>query len=167
MPWDASLIPPRRRLRRCRRTRRPRPRWLPTGGSGGTPQYSTWTESARGIVWTESNRGISWSAPTMTILTKRAAESRRYTMDLSNLPEFAAGDTIASVTYVHCTTAVGTGGSTTDLTLGTISMHAGNKGVDVIIGAGIDGVTYTLAFAVLTVAGYTLVGIAYLYIDDR
>jgi hypothetical protein len=67
----------------------------------------------------------------MTILTKRAAESRRYTMDLSNLPEFAAGDTIASVTYVHCTTAVGTGGSTTDLTLGTISIHAGNKGVDV------------------------------------
>ena len=100
-------------------------------------------------------------------VTKRVAESRLYTMDFSNLPEIAAGDTVASVTSVTCTGAVGTGGSVSDLTLSNTAVHSGNKGADVRIAAGVDGITYQLSFKVLTTNGYTLVGVGYLYVDDR
>jgi hypothetical protein len=172
MAWNASLVPPRRRPRRSRRTRRRRPSWLPVaggggGGGGGTPQNSTWTESARGIVWIESNRSRTWSAPAMTILTKRAGETRLYTMDFSNMPEIVGGDTLTGTPTWNCISAVGTGGKTSDLAFTSPALHAGNKGADVKIAGGVDGVTYGVSASVTTAAGYTLVGIGYLYIDDR
>jgi hypothetical protein len=103
----------------------------------------------------------------MTILTKRAAEIRQYTLDFSLLPEIAAGDTLTGTPTWQCTTAIGTGGKTSDLAFTTPAVHPGNKAADVKIAAGLDGVTYTISATVTTTAGYTLVGIGYLYIDDR
>jgi len=102
----------------------------------------------------------------MTALVKRAAETRLYTMDLSLLSEIVGGDTVASVTSVSQFIAA-SGLVSTDLTITSIAVAAGNKGVQCKIAGGTDGVQYLLSFKVLTTNGYTLIGIGYLYIDDR
>jgi hypothetical protein len=102
----------------------------------------------------------------MTILVKRAAEVRTYVMDLSALPEIVAGDTVASVSSITCTGA-SIGGGASDLTLTSKTTSSSTQGAQCKIAGGVDGITYTMAFTVITTAGYTLVGIGYLYIDDR
>lgn len=126
----------------------------------------TWTEEQRVPTWTEPNRGKTWSAPAMTILVKRASEVRLYTMDLANLPEISGGDTVSSVTSISCVGA-SVPGAPSDLTLTSKAVTANSKGAQCKIAGGNDGVTYILNFTVLTAAGYTLVGIGYLYVDDR
>ena len=124
-----------------------------------------WTESNRMPAWSEQNRPVKWSTPTMTTLVKRASELRQYTMDMSNLPEISGGDTVSSVSSVTAT-LLGPPGSSA-LTLSSQAVASNNKGATVKISGGSDGATYLISFTVATAAGYTLVGIGYLYIDDR
>jgi hypothetical protein len=100
-------------------------------------------------------------------LVKRAAEVRLYVMDLSALTEIVGGDTIASVTSIVCTEARGAGTATSDLALTSKAVASGNKGGQCKIAGGMDGGEYQLTFTLLTAAGYTLVGIGYLYVSDR
>ncbi len=126
----------------------------------------SWTELYRYYSWQEWNRSKTWSAPQMAALVKRAAEVRLYKMDLSLLPEIGGGDTVSSVTSVTASTnTAGAAGS--DLTITNIGVASGNQGAQCKIAGGTDGATYQITFTVLTAAGYTLVGIGYLYIDDR
>jgi hypothetical protein len=134
-----------------------------------------WYETQRGIIWqepgrmptfTENARPVQWSAPTMSTLIKRAQENRLYTMDFSALPEIVAGDTVSSVTSVSQFNAAN-GAVSTDLTITSQAVASGNKGAQCKISGGVDGTTYLLSFKVATVGGYTLIGIGYLYIDDR
>lgn len=125
---------------------------------------TTWTEEARMPTWTEEARGVAWSAPTMTILVKRASEVRVYTMDLSNLPEIVAGDTVAAVSSVTATAE--TPGAAA-LTIAGIAVASGNKGAKATISGGTDGAQYIVSFTVTTAGGATLVGIGYLAINDR
>lgn len=140
---------------------------LPGGAWTEPARGNKWTEVARMPSWAELARSNKWSAPTMATLSKRAGETRLYTMDLSNLPEIVGGDTIASVTTILCTGVVGTGGSTSDLTLSSKAVTSSNKGGQCKIAGGVDGCTYQLSFALLSTAGYTLVGIGYLLVEDR
>jgi hypothetical protein len=145
-------------------------------GGGGAPfMGGIWQEQARGVVWQEAqrlinwqeaNRSFKWQAPTMSILVKRAAEVRTYLMDLSQLPEIAGGDTVASVTMIVCVSA-SAGGATTDLTLSSKTTSSSPQGAQCKVAGGLDGITYLLEFTVATTAGYTLVGVGYLYVDDR
>jgi len=114
--------------------------------------------------WTEPDRGITWSAPTMTVLVKRAGEVRTYTMDLSNLPEISGGDTVSAVSSV--TAAAETPGAAA-LSISSTGVASGNKGATAIIAGGSDGATYLVSFTVTTAGGATLVGIGYLAINDR
>ena len=102
----------------------------------------------------------------MSTLVKREEEVRYYVMDFSLLPEIVAGDTVSSVTSVTVTTST-YGASPSDLTLSNEGVASGNKGAQVEISGGIDGSMYQLSFEVLTANGDTLVGIGYLYVDDR
>jgi hypothetical protein len=146
------------------------------GGSGPSPIISgTWIESGRLILWIEKARLISWQeysrittweSSDVSTLTKRALEIRLYEMDLSLLPEMVAGDTVASVTSVTAATTT-PGASPSDLTFTNEGVASGNEGAQVEISGGIDGATYQISFEVLTTHGYTLVGIGYLYVDDR
>jgi hypothetical protein len=125
-----------------------------------------WQETERVVDWQEPERGLNWQAPAMTILVKRAAEVRQYVMDLSQLPEIAGGDTVASVTTILCTQA-SQGDATSDLTLSSKATSSSPQGAQCQVAGGVDGITYTLEFTVLTTAGWTLVGVGYLYVDDR
>ena len=86
-------------------------------------------------------------------------------MDLSLLPEMVGADTVASITSVTCINAVG--GLTSDLTITNTAVASGNKGAQAKIAGGQDGAQYIVSFKVLTTNGYTLIGIGYLYVDDR
>ncbi len=138
---------------------------------GGTwteaDRSNTWVEANRVPTWTEPDRGIEWSAPDMATLVKRAGETRLYTMSMALLPEIAGGDTIASVTSILCTSVVSGPGATSDLTLSSKAVTSNSQGGQCKIAGGTDGVTYLLTFTLLTAAGNTLVGIGYLYVDDR
>jgi hypothetical protein len=171
MALDSSLI-----VRRRKKIRRPRflkkrrrldASWVGSSGSGGggggtggtgtTDLASTWTEPARASTWT---------APTMTILVKRQAESRTYTMSFANLPEISSlGQTLASVTSV-VSTVQGAPGAT-NLTLGTPSVSG--TACSVQVSGGQDGVLYELEFTVVTNGSpaATLVGIGYLLVEDE
>jgi hypothetical protein len=133
-----------------------------------------WTETARALTWQEvarmptfieSARPNTWGTP-MTTLVKRAGETRLYTMDLSQLPEIAGGDTVSSVGTVGVS-VVGPVGASADLTISSKAVASGNKGAQFKIAGGTDGATYLISVTVTTTAGYTLVGIGYLYVDDR
>ncbi len=100
----------------------------------------------------------------MTVLVKRAGEVRVYTMDLSNLPEISAGDTVSAVSSV---TAAGETPGAAALTIGSTGVASGNKGAKATISGGTDGATYLVTFTVTTAGGATLVGIGYLTINDR
>lgn len=126
---------------------------------------STWTELVRTTVWAEVNRSHKWSAPAMSTLVKRAAETRLYTMDLSALPEFATDTVTAVSSVVASTTTPGAGPS--DLTISAKAVASGSKGATCKIAGGIDGATYLIEFTVTTANGYTLCGVGYLYVDDR
>jgi hypothetical protein len=95
----------------------------------------------------------------MSILVKRAAESRVYSMDFSQLPEISSGGTLAGVTSVTATPA--------GLTVGTGTISGTT--VLVTLSGGTDGVLYQLSFTVTTNANpaATLVGIGYLLVDDQ
>jgi hypothetical protein len=186
MPFTAKLGSPGSRLAN-----------MPPGNvtPAGNEQTGTWQEAFRGIVWQEVLRGLAWqevnralswqeaaragawqetirsnrwSAPIMATLTKRAGETRLYTMDLSLLPEIVGGDTVASVNSVNVATST-PGAQPSDLTITNIAVSASpaNKGAQCKVAGGIDGATYQLSFAVTTAANYLLVGIGYIYIDDR
>jgi hypothetical protein len=128
----------------------------------------SWQEAARSVAWQEVNRISRWSAPIMASLTKRAGETRLYTMDLSLLPEIVGGDTVSSVSSVVVATST-PGAAPADLTISAIAVSASpaNKGAQCKVAGGIDGATYQLTFTVITAANYTLAGIGYIYIDDR
>jgi hypothetical protein len=127
-----------------------------------------WQEPLRNNAWQEVFRNNRWSAPIMATLVKRAGETRLYTMDLSLLPEIVGGDTVSSVNSVTVTTSsVGAQPSDINITGVAVSASPANKGAQCKVTGGIDGATYQLSFNVLTAAGYTLVGIGYIYIDDR
>jgi hypothetical protein len=100
------------------------------------------------------------------ILLKRTDESRVYTMDFSQMPELTAGDTLASVSYVHCINARGAGTSTTDLTITSPQLTANGKGAQANIAGGIDGGLYHVKFEVLTGAGHTLSDVGHLQVSD-
>jgi len=102
----------------------------------------------------------------MSALTKRSAETRLYTMDLSQLPEIVGGDTIAGITSVTVTTNT-PGASPADLTTSALAVATGNTAVQCKISGGMDAAIYCVSFKAVTTAGYTLIGIGYLYIDDR
>ena len=102
----------------------------------------------------------------MSTIIIREEEVRTYLMDLSQLPEIVSGDTVASVTSVTVATST-PGASPSDLTLSNEAVASGSKGAQVEISGGLDGATYQISFEVLTTNGYTLVGIGYLYVDDR
>jgi hypothetical protein len=123
------------------------------------PVVPGWVESARGVIFTESSRARTWTAPTMSILVKRAAESRVYSMDFSQLPEIVGGAALAGVTAVTASPA--------GLTVGTGTI-AGNT-VQVTLSGGTDGVLYQISFTATTNASppATLVGIGYLLVDDQ
>ncbi len=95
----------------------------------------------------------------MSILVKRAAESRVYSMDFSQLPEIAGGAALAGVASVTA--------SPSGLTVGTGTI-AGNT-VHATLSGGTDGVLYQVSFTVTTNANppATLVGIGYLLVDDQ
>jgi hypothetical protein len=164
MAFDTSLFGRRRRRRppvrrRGRRRGNPAPLLGAGGGGGGGSGSSGWVENGRSTSWTEPGRASSWTAPSVTILVKRAAESRLYSMDFANLPEIAGGGALAAVTSVTATPA--------GLTVGTGTI-AGTK-VQVTISGGTDGVLYQVAFTATTNANpaATLVGIGYLLVDDQ
>src|SRR5580700_5459794 len=98
---------------------------------------ATWQESNRVPTWTESARGVTWSAPNMATLVKRAGETRLYTMDMSLLPEIVAGDTVASVTSILCTSVVSGPGATADLTLSSKAVTSNSKGSQCKVAGGI------------------------------
>jgi hypothetical protein len=112
--------------------------------------------------WIEDPRGITWSAPVATTLVKRPAESRFYTMDLSQLPELAGGDTISSVKAVAASVP-GAGA----LTVGSPSIVNSSTGVQVQVSGGTVGATYTVSFTVATAAGSTLGGVGYVNVSDQ
>ncbi len=124
-----------------------------------------WQEGERMLSWQETARPIIWSNP-MTILTKRAGETRLYTMDLSQLPEITGGDTVSSVGTV-AVSVVGPLGASADLTISNKAVASGNKGAQFKIAGGTDSATYLISVTVTTAAGFTLIGIGYLYVDDR
>ena len=87
-------------------------------------------------------------------------------MDLSQLPEMTGGDTVSSVGTV-AVSVVGNVGASADLTISNKAVASGNKGAQFKIASGTDGAQYLISVTVTTTAGYTLIGIGYLYIDDR
>jgi hypothetical protein len=130
----------------------------------------TWYEWFRSNVFLESGRMPTWTAPTMTALIKRASEVRLYTMNLSALPELVGGDTVATISSIVCTAVTqpaNLGATTSDLTFSSQSVPGGGQGAQVKISGGVDGAKYTIAFTIVTTAGYTLVGVGYLYVDDK
>jgi hypothetical protein len=150
----SALVRIKQRKRRPRRKPRPVPRvatlltpWL---------AFPTWFEPARPTTWAEATRQRNWTAPTMAILVKRAAETRTYWMDFSNLPEVQSGQTLSSPSV---------SATPPGLTFGTATV-SGNK-VQVTVSSGTDGVLYTLSFQCTTSGGATLVGIGYLMVDDQ
>ena len=128
-------------------------------------RLTLWSEPGRAASWAEISRFLQWSAPAMSVLVKRAAETRLYTMDLSALPEFA-GDTVSAVTSVVASTTT-PGASSSDLTISSKAVASGSKGATCKIAGGIDGATYLIEFTVTTANGYTLCGVGYLFVDDR
>jgi hypothetical protein len=162
MAFDASLFGRRRRRRppvKRRGRRRPNPAPLLGGGGGSGGKVNGWVENGRSASWTENGRASKWAAPSVTILVKRAAESRLYSMDFANLPEIAGGGALAAVTSVMASPA--------GLTVGTGTI-SGTK-VQVTISGGTDGVLYQVLFTATTNANpaATLVGIGYLLVDDQ
>jgi hypothetical protein len=160
MAFDASLFGRRRRRRPpVKRRGRRRLNPAPLLGAGGGSSGNSWVENGRSTSWTENGRASSWTAPSVTILVKRAAESRLYSMDFANLPEIVAGGALAAVTSVTASPA--------GLTVGTGAI-AGTK-VQVTISGGTDGVLYQVVFTATTNANpaATLVGIGYLLVDDQ
>jgi hypothetical protein len=148
--------------RRRKKYRPPRP--IPQGRSipAGlllVPVVPGWVESARGTTFMECSRATTWTAPTMSILVKRAAESRVYSMDFSQLPEIAGGGALAAVTSVTASPA--------GLTVGTGTI-SGNT-VQVTLSGGTDGILYQVSFTATTNRNppATLVGIGYLLVDDQ
>jgi hypothetical protein len=125
-----------------------------------------WQEQDRESRWHAAVRNLTWSTATMAALVKRAAEVRLYKMDLSLLPEISGGDTVSSVTSVTAATTTA-GAAASDLTVTSTAVASGSQGAQCKIAGGTDNATYQISFTVLTAAGYTLVGIGYLYIDDR
>jgi hypothetical protein len=115
--------------------------------------------------WQEPARAKLWSATVASTLTKRAAESRLYTMDFSQMPEIVAGDTISSVTAV--TGTVESGYNASSLTVGTTGVAGSSKTATAVLSGGTDGAIYKVSFKVATTAGYTLIGVGYLCIDDE
>jgi hypothetical protein len=128
-------------------------------------RLTSWAELTRPCAWVEVNRILNWSAPVMSILVKRAAELRLYTMDLSALPEFAT-DTVTAVSSVVASTRT-PGASPSDLTISAKAVASGSKGVTCKIAGGLDGATYLIEFTVTTAGGYIICGVGYLYVDDR
>jgi hypothetical protein len=137
---------------------------LPGGTFAENARSATWTEEARMPTWTEETRNLTWSPPAMTILVKRSAEVRVYTMDLSNLPEIVGGDTVSAVSSV---TATAETPSAAALTIGSTAVATGNKGAKATISGGTDGATYLIEYTVTTAGGVTLCGVGYLAINDR
>ena len=73
----------------------------------------------------------------MTVLVKRAGETRLYTMDLSQLPEMTGGDTVSSVGTV-AVSDIGNVGASADLTISNKAVASGNKGAQFKIAGGTD-----------------------------
>ncbi len=92
----------------------------------------------------------------MSILVKRAGETRTYWMDFGNQPEIQGGQTLSSPSV----TATPAGLTITGATI------SGNR-VQATIAGGTDGILYTLSFQCATSGGATLVGIGYLQVDDQ
>jgi hypothetical protein len=92
----------------------------------------------------------------MSILVKRANESRTYWMDFGNQPEVQGGQTLSSPSV---------SGSPSGLTI-TGAAVSGNK-VQATVAGGTDGTLYQLSFQCATSGGATLVGIGYLQVDDQ
>jgi hypothetical protein len=154
-----SAVPPVRSRRRRAVPRRLRRRWVGLVPFLPTLHYPGWVEAARGVSFTEPGRATKWAVPTMTVLVKRAAESRTYTMDFSQQPEIAGGQVLSSVVSVAASPA--------GLTVGTGTISGST--VQVTLSGGTDGVLYQVSFTVTTNANpaATLVGIGYLQVDDQ
>lgn len=84
----------------------------------------------------------------LTTLQKYAADVRDFEMSFSSLDEFAAGDTITSISSLTA--------SPSGLTIGSTSISPSN--ITVVISGGTSGTTYIVSAIVGTAAGATIEG---------
>src|SRR5947209_5682245 len=84
-----------RRRRKWPRRKKDRSAWMYPGIGVRVP-IPGWTEPGRSKSWTEPTRSATWTlafagSEAVTVLVKRAGESRTYSMDFSALPEISGG----------------------------------------------------------------------------
>jgi len=127
------------------------------------PRGLIWVEDSRGLIWTEDARGLVWSGDCMLTLTKRQAESAPYAYDFATDEVVASGDPVATITDVAIEAV-----DPSDATLPILGIpQLADTQVTVVLDQGQDDAIYKLSFTVMTLAGYTRVGLGQLYIQDR